>query len=730
MIAHPVPKGYVIPNVRAQGKTLPVQVVAPQTRLMSYPVTLSVRCIPHFLRPCPPGTLVAQTVQGSYNMRPFGTPGGIIKAKPHPFVSLPQLMLPRAPAPMPNYPNQQAFLPRTFATLMQAPCIPGPYNSCPPPKTPPAKPISVIDSPMHVIHLPPAQRPSNVMRPLCVPTLYNPCPPPKTPPMKPLSVINTPLHVIHLLPAPKPPSFMQQPCVPNPFNPCAPYKMPTMKATSVVDSPLHVIHLPPVPPPSSFMRPPCIPSAFNLCPPPKIPTVKPTSVLDSPLHVIHLPPAPPSPPPPSPLFIPRPAFMPVMCIPRPYYPCPPNSAARKLSKPSHKKGKSRTFMPKPAAGSYQFFYGTQPHIRPLVAPVTPYIPFASRPMFSFPMQQPAQFTSRPYAMPPLFQTYRPPLWPQYTQGPLGVGPWTPIAQSNSGLVKNAPANDKPKQLQPKPIAKGPVTIQGSILLYPKPAQAVPRRPPSLPQVSAPCIPSPANPCIPFRPYPMVPNTFPAAYPCIPSLANPCRPILQTPIGKLLSKTTTPSSAQSKPILLTRPLQLQGSVYINPRPAASTKTAYPGTVPCVPTATRPCSPLMPPLKPLSQPRYVAPRVLNPPSPLIPQQPVTNVAPFPTNANIQQQAPVSQHSLVVQLPEISLVPVPAVPSALPVPVPQPSDCPISCVRYPGPFCPPYCAAYCCKRKTRKQPLSKKKPGHKPTKKVKKEKTILKVKKPGKG
>ena len=590
----------------------------------------------------------------------------------------------------------------SYAPKVPAPCIPSSRNPCVP------------------FRLPPGQPPNNMMRPPCIPSLYNLCPPPKAPPMKPLSVINSPLHVIHLPPAPKPSGIIQPPCIPNALNSCPPSQIPTLKPSSVVDSPYHVIHLPPAPPPSSFMQSPCIPSAFNNCPPPKLPAVKPASVLDSPLHVIHLPPAPPAPPPPPPLYFPRPQFMPVMCTPRPYYPCPPG--ARKVSKPSHKKGKSRAFMPKPASSSYQFPYGVQPYMRP---PFVPYAPFAPRPILPLPMQQPAQFVPQPYSFRPQFQNYRPPVWPQYMQRPFGMVPWAPMAQRTNGPVNNTPAKDKPKQAQPRPIpAKGPVTIQGSILLYPKQVPVVPR-PPS-PQVPAPCIPTPRKPCLPFRPYAAVSNTYPSVYPCIPSLANPCLPFPGKPVTKPTTKVTT--TPQSKPILLTRPLQLQGSVYINSRPAPP-RTTYLGNAPCIPTAARPCNPLIPPRQLLTPPSYVAPRIVNPFSKYFPQQPIRNVAPAPYNPNVPQQVPAAPHSFVVQLPEISLVPAPAPPSSLPVVSPQASNCPISCIRYPGPFCPPYCAAFCCKKKSVNVTVSKKKAEHKP-KNTKKQKTILKVKKPKRG
>ena len=363
-----------MPNLRPKVNMFPVQGVSPQSRLSSYPVTLSVRCVPHFLRPCPPGTQVAQTVQGSYNMSQAGISGRIMRPQLRPMVSLPQLILPRAPALMASYPNRRAFLSRMFTRPMQPPCIPNAYSPCPPKKASPMKPASVVDSPVHVIHLPPAPPPSNLMQPPCIPSVYNPCLPPKKLPMKPISILHSPLHVIHLPPVRPLSSVMQPPCVPSAYNSCPPQPIPTLKPTSVVDSPLHVIHLPPAPPPSGMMQAPCVPSAYNSCPPQPIPTLKPTSVVDSPLHVIHLPPAPPAPPSPPPLFFPRPQFVPVMCIPRPYYSCPPNHGVRKLSKPSHKKGKSRAFMPKPAAASFQFSYGAQPYmqtVQPYMGTVQP-----------------------------------------------------------------------------------------------------------------------------------------------------------------------------------------------------------------------------------------------------------------------------------------------------------------------------------------------------------------------
>ena len=667
-----------MPNLRPPINMLPAQVVAPQARLMSIPVTLSVRCVPHFLRPCPPGTQVAQTVQGSYKIPPPAIPGRTFQPQPRPVVSIPQLTMRRAPSLMLNYPNQHAFVPRMFASSIQSPCIPSAYKPCPPPKSP----TSVVDSPLHVIHLPPAQPPSSLMQPPCVPSVYSPCLLPKKPPIP------------------------------------------------VVDSPLHVIHLPPAPSPSNIMQPPCIPRAYTSCPPLANPTLKPKSVVDSPLHVIHLPPAPPAPPSPPPLFFPRPPFLPLMCIPRPYYPCPPNVGIRKLSKPSHKKGKSRAFMPKPVASSYRFPFGFQQFVRPLA-----YSPFAPQALSIMPKQQPAQYAPQPYGFRPPFQFYAPPVWAQFMQRPYGMPPWVTPPKLPNGSLKDAAANDKPKQQkqpQPNPIpAKGPFSLQGSILVYPNPAPAIRPMPPRL---SSPCIPSPANPCVPFHPYPMAPNPFPVVNPCIPSLANPCFPTLGKPITKPTAKMSTPNSPKSKPILLTRPLQLQGSVYINSRPdPAPPGPVHPGTAPCIPTATKPCNPLMPPRPPLQSPSsYVAPRVLSPFfSPMhaqIPQQAVRNVAPSLFNSNPAQQVPAAPHSFVVQLPEISLsYSAPAPSSPLPV---VPSNCPISCIRYPGPFCPPYCASSCCRKKSGNKTYSKKKTERKPKETKKGKKPILKVKKTKKG
>ena len=236
-----------MPNSRPQVNSIPVQIVAPQSRPMSYPVTLSVRCIPHFLRPCPPGTQVSQTVQGSYNIPLTGIRGRKLQPQARPFVALPQLTLPRTPLLTPGYQNQQAFLPNMFPSSMQSPCIPNAFNPCPPQTKPPLKSTSVIDSPIHVMHLPTAPR---------LPSMIQP---PKPPALKPTSVVDTPLHVIHLPPVPPPPSVMQPPCIPSAYNSCPPVTPPTMKPTSVVDTPLQVIHLPPPPPAFPSVSPPSPP---------------------------------------------------------------------------------------------------------------------------------------------------------------------------------------------------------------------------------------------------------------------------------------------------------------------------------------------------------------------------------------------------------------------------------------------------------------------------------------
>ena len=667
-----------MPNLRPQVNTLPVQVVAPQSRLMSYPVTLSVRCIPHFLRPCPPGTQAAQTVLASYNIPPPRIPVRNFQQQLRPIVALPQLTLPRTPSLTTGYNNQQPFLPGRFSRPMQYPCIPSAYNTCPPQTNPLMKPTSVIDSPLHVIHLPPAPPPASVMQPQ------------KAPPMKPISVLNSPLDVIHLPPAPPSPNVMQLPCTP---------------------------------------------SAYNSCPPVAMPTVKPTSVVESPVHVIHLPPAPPAPPPSQSLFLPRQSFVPVMCIPRPYYPCPPNAGVRKISKPSHKKGKSRAFMPKPVLGSYQYPYGTQQYLRPPFAAYRPFAPPAL-PAPVLPMQQPAQYVPQLYGFRPQFPFYRPPLWPQFMQRPFGqMSPLATMPQIPFVPVKMAAANDKPTQPKhkPKPIpAKAPISLQGSILVYQKPAPVVPLPlpppppPPPAPPIPVPCTPSPTNPCFPNRPFPMAPNPFPVVNPCIPSLANPCLP---NPTTKATTK-----SPEHKPILLTRPLQLQGSVYINSRPAPP-GTTFPGTASCVPTAARPCYSVIPPRQPFRPPSLLSPRILNSFSKITPlqppKQPIGNVASPVFNPNVPQQVPAAPQSFVVQLPEISLsYPSPAPSSSLPA-FPHPaSNCPISCVRFPGPFCPPYCAALCCKKKSGSQTQPKKNTQKQKPKKTKRKGKILKVKKPKKG
>ena len=615
--------------------------------------------------------------------------------------------MPRAPVITPSYQTQQAVIPRM---PMQPPCIPSAYNSCPPQINTPMKTIKVKDPPQHVIHLPPPQ-----VQPPCIPSLYNPCPPPMKPPTSTIKVTDPPQHVIHL-----PPPQMQLPCIPNPYNPCPPPMNTAMKTTKVTDPPQHVIHLPP-----PQVQPPCIPSPYNSCPPSMNTPLKTIKVTDPPQHVIHLPPAPPPPPPTN--FFPLPLSVPVLCIPRPYFPCPPMARARKLSKPSHKKGKSRAVMPKPIAGSYPVSYGQQPYWQ---RPVAPYVPFGSSMTPVSLKQQPAQFIPKPYGFQTPVQWYRPPLWPQFMRNPFVMTPWVPMPQRPYPHVRKPVLKDKLKQTMPKPFpAKGPITIQGSMLLYPKPVQAVP---PSFP---------------PFGPYPVAQNPFSVIKPCIPSPANPCVPI---PVQPPKMAPTKPKETESKPILLTRPLQVQGSVYFNFRPPRPGSPAqYPASLPCIPTAARPCLPPLQQPRPPIPPSYVSPHVMNPfanlMAPRPPQPAIGNVATTLFKPNIPQPAPVP-HSIIVQLPEISLqtapassLPSPIVPPPPPSPV-FPSNCPLSCTHFPGVFCPPYCASYCCKKKgvnrtkpkkeTKKKTKEENKKGKEPKKKTKKQKKILKVKKAKKG
>ena len=667
----------------------PAQAAAPQLRPVSVPVTLSVRCVPTLQSPCPPGTQVAQTIQGSYKMPRPGFPRRILQPQPRPVV--PQMIMPRTPILTPSYLNQQAFIPRMVPRPMQPPCIPSAYNSCRPPINTPIKTIKVQDLPQHVIHLPPPQ-----MQPPCIPSAYNSCPPPMNIPMKTIKVQDPPQHVIHL-----PPPQIQPPCIPSAYNSCPPPINTPMKTIKVQDPPQHVIHLPP-----PQMQPPCIPSAYNSCPPSTNTALKTTKVIDPPLHVIHLPPAPPPPPSPPTNFFPLPLSVPVLCIPRPYSPCPPMAGARKLSKPTHKKGKSRAVMPKPISGAYPVSYGRQPYWQ---RPVAPYVPFSSPMRPVSPIQRPAQYIPKPYGFPAPFQWYRPPVWPQIMVKPFVMSPWVPVPQRPYPPVKKPVTNDKPKQTLPKPIpAKGPISIQGSMLLYPKPVPAT--------------LPSPPA-AGPFRPYPVVQNPLSMIKPCIPSLANPC---FSNTIQAPAKPPAKPDENQSKPILLTRPLQVQGSVYFNfrpPRPGSPTQ--YPAPGPCIPTAARPCLPLMQQRQPPIPPSYVAQN-----NPNVPQ-----IAP----------APAAPHSIIVQLPEISLqsapassLPSPIIPPPLPSPV-FPGSCPFSCTHFPGVFCPPYCASYCCKNRGRKRTKPKKETKKKAKKvkkekeakkKSKKQKKILKVKKTKKG
>ena len=698
-----------------QVNMFPAQTVAPQARPVTVPVTLSVRCIPNPTSPCPPGTQVAQTIQGSYNMPQPGISRRIFQPQPRPVLFQP-LVFPGAPVLTPKYLNRMSI---QSPRLVQLPCTPSAYNICPPQMKPPVKTTKVTDPPQHIIHLPPPQ-----LQPPCIPSAYHPCPPLMSPPVKykTTKVTDPPQHIIHL-----PPPQMQPPCIPSAYKPCPPAMYP-VKTTKITGLPQHIINLPP-----PRMQPPCFPSAYSPCPPAMNTHTQTTKVVDPPQHVIHLPPAPP---PSSSNFFPMPLSVPVLCIPRPFYPCPPMAGARKLSKPSHKKGKSRAVMPKPIVGSYPIPYGQQPYWQP---PVASYTPFAPPAMPVSPLQLPAQYTPKMHGFHTSFQWYRPPLRPQIMRRPLVMSPWVPIPQRPYPPVMKPVLNDKLKQKPPGPIpAKGPISLKGSILVYPKPVPAIPPSPPA----AVTCIPTINNPCLPFRPYPIGQNPLPMMKPCIPSPANLCLPNT----GSIPTKPTIrPTDSEAKPILLTRPLQVQGSVYFNFRPPPQGSAAH-SPVPCIPTATTPCSPLMPPRQPLMPLTYVAPNVINPFSnpltPKVPQPATGGVAPALVNSNIPNIPAAAPHSIIVQLPEISLQAAPA--SSLPSPIipPQPhtpvfpSNCPVSCTHFPGVFCPPYCASYCCKKrggnrkntkkKTKEKKKEVKKGGKETRKKPKKKKSILKVKK----
>lgn len=730
VIAQAAPKVMSLPRLfkypmSSQVNMFPAQTVAPQARPVTVPVTLSVRCLPNPQSPCPPGTQVAQTIRGSYKMPQPGISQRIFQSQPRPVLVQP-LVLPGAPVLTPKYLDRMSMQP---PRPVQLPCIPSAYNICPPQVNTPIRTTKVTDPPQHIIHLPPPQ-----MQPPCIPSAYNPCPLLMSPPVeyKTTKVTDPPQHIIHL-----PPPQMQPPCIPNAYKPCPSAMYPPVKTTKITGPPQHIIHLPP-----PRMQPPCIPSAYSPCPPAMNTPTQTIKVVDPPQHVIHLPPAPPAPPPPSSNFFPMPLSVPVLCIPRPFYPCPPMAGARKLSKPSHKKAKSRAVMPKPIVGLYPVPYGQQPYWQP---PVASYTPFAPPSMPISPMQRPAQYTPKMHGFRTPFQWYRPPLRPPVMSKPLVVSPWVPIPQRPYPPVMKPFLNDKPKQKPPRPIpAKGPNSLKGSILVYPKPVPAIPPSPPA----AGPCIPTINNLCVPFRPYPIGQNPFAMNKPCIPSLVNPCLPNT----GNIPTKPSTrPNESEEKPILLTRPLQVQGSVYFNFRPPPQGSAAYsPAPVPCIPTATTPCSPLMPARQPLMPPSYVAPKVNNPFSnlltPKVPQPAAGGVAPALANSNVPNIPPAAPHSIIVQLPEISLQAAPA--SSLPSPIisPQPhtpvfpSNCPVSCTHFPGVFCPPYCASYCCKnrggnrkytkKKTKEKKKVVKKGGKETRKKIKKQKSILKVKKTKKG
>ena len=708
VIAQAAPKVMVLPRLFKYPMSPQVNMfpVAHQARPVTVPVTLSVRCLPNPQSPCPPGTQVAQTIRGSYKMPQPGISQRIFQPQPRPVLVQP-LVLPGAPVLTPKYLNQMSM-------------------------NPPIKTTKVTDPPQHIIHLPPPQ-----MQPPCIPSAYNPCPPLMSPPVKynTTKVTDPPQHIIHL-----PPPQMQPPCIPSAYKPCPPAMYPPVKTTEITGTPQHIIHLPP-----PRMQPPCIPSAYSPCPPALNTPTQITKVVDPPQHVIHLPPAPPAPPlpsPPSSNFFPMPLSVPVLCIPRPFYPCPPMTGARKLSKPSHKKAKSRAVMSKPFVGPYPVPYGQQPYWQPPVAPYTPFAP----PAFPInPLQRPAQYTPKMHGFHTPVQWYHPALRPSVIRKPLLMSPWVPIPQRPYPPVMKPVLNDKPQQKPPRPIpAKGPISLKGSILVYPKPVPAIPPAPPA----TGPCIPTIYNPCVPFRPYPIGQNPFSMMKPCIPSPANPCLPNT----GNIPTKPPTrPNESEEKPILLTRPLQVQGSVYFNFRPPPQGSAAHsPATVPCIPTATTLCPPLMPPRQPFMPPSYVSPKVINPFSnlltPKVPQPAAGGVAPALVNSNVPNIPPAAPHSIIVQLPEISLQAAPA--SSLPSPIvpPQPhtpvfpSNCPLSCTHFPGVFCPPYCASYCCKnrggnrkytkKKTKEKKKEVKKGGKETRKKTKKQKSILKVKKTKEG
>ena len=323
------------------------------------------------------------------------------------------------------------------------------------------------------------------------------------------------------------------------------------------------------------------------------------------------------------------------------------------------------------------------------------------------------------------------------QRPVGI---VPVPQLRYATAIKKAVNDNPKQpnSNPKPIpAKGPISLQGSLFVYPKQAPAIPPLPPPVaPQMSYPCIPSPYNRCVPIPPFSMTQRPFQVVNPCIPSLANPCLTNVVKPTTK--PTKTAPKAAENKPILLTRPLQLQGSVYIKSSPARS-GTAYPAATPCIPTVSRPCYSVRSPGQPLRPQGFVSPKTLNvfsrvkPLQPLQLQQPIRNVASPVSNLNVPQQSSAASQSFVVELPEISLhYPAPAPPSLLPA-FPyqaQARNCPISCVLRPGPFCPPYCSASCCKRKSANHHKPKTKSQKEKPKAKKREQNILKIKKPKNG
>ena len=219
VITQAAPKVKILPRLfkypmSPQVNMFPAQTVAPQARPVTVPVTLSVRCIPNPTSPCPPGTQVAQTIRGSYNMPQPGISRRIFQSQPRPVLVQP-LVFPGAPVLTPKYLNRMSIQP---PRLVQLPCTPSAYNMCPPQMKPPVKTTKVTDPPQHIIHLLPPQ-----IQPPCIPSAYNPCPPLLTTPLKykTTKVTDPPQHIIHL-PSPQ----MQPPCIPSAYKPCPPAMYP------------------------------------------------------------------------------------------------------------------------------------------------------------------------------------------------------------------------------------------------------------------------------------------------------------------------------------------------------------------------------------------------------------------------------------------------------------------------------------------------------------------------